>query len=107
MKSQARARLGSCLRTVLSLYNQRSERPVKSWDLTPYILQMKEKWIVITPAEEAQAALNAMRNNPYGKDACIIGKVAAQPTARVLLKTSIGGTRILDSLAGELLPRIC
>jgi len=73
----------------------------------PLYIANEGKVIVITPAEEAQAALNAMRNTIYGKNACIIGKITTQPVGRVLLKTSIGGTRIIDSLAGELLPRIC
>jgi hydrogenase expression/formation protein HypE len=48
-----------------------------------------------------------MRNCEYGVDAALIGEVCPEPNARVLLKTIIGGTRILDVLAGEILPRIC
>jgi len=47
-----------------------------------------------------------MRENKYGRDSEIIGEVIAEPK-RVLLKTVIGGARIVDMLAGELLPRIC
>jgi len=47
-----------------------------------------------------------MKENEYGKDAEIIGEVVAEPK-RVLLKTVIGGTGIVDMMAGELLPRIC
>jgi hydrogenase expression/formation protein HypE len=55
-------------------------------------------------------ALDAMRAHPLGRDAAIIGEVterAEKGRARVVMKTSIGGTRIIDVLSGELLPRIC
>jgi hydrogenase expression/formation protein HypE len=65
------------------------------------------KLIVIVPADEADAALLAMRNERYGSDAARIGTVLEQPAGRVLMKTRIGGTRILDVMAGEMLPRIC
>lgn len=73
----------------------------------PMYIANEGKVIVIVPPEEAQTALNAMINHPYGKDAAIIGEIADQPAGRVLLRTSIGATRILDTLAGEMLPRIC
>ena len=60
--------------------------------------------------DEAEAALAAMRANPYGADAAIIGEVTeAQPErgSKVFLRTAFGGTRILDMLVGEQLPRIC
>jgi hydrogenase expression/formation protein HypE len=73
----------------------------------PLYIANEGKLIVITPAEEAQAALEAMQSHVYGKDAVIIGRVRAEPASRVLMRTLIGGTRILDTLAGEMLPRIC
>jgi hydrogenase expression/formation protein HypE len=48
-----------------------------------------------------------MRATRYGEDAVIVGQVRADPAGRVLLKTAIGTTRIVDMLAGEMLPRIC
>jgi hydrogenase expression/formation protein HypE len=48
-----------------------------------------------------------MCSNPYGFMATRIGSVKSDPAGRVLLKTTIGGTRVLDVLAGEMLPRIC
>jgi len=65
------------------------------------------KLIVIVPEDEAQAALQAMQSHKYGKNACIIGRVNETPARRVLLKTQIGATRVLDVMAGEMLPRIC
>jgi len=48
-----------------------------------------------------------LRADALGKDACIIGEVVLEPAGRVILKTRIGGTRIVDMLTGEQLPRIC
>jgi hydrogenase expression/formation protein HypE len=73
----------------------------------PLYIANEGKLIVITPADQAEAALNAMRAQPYGKNASIIGKVTAENPRRVLMRTPIGGTRLLDLLAGEMLPRIC
>ncbi|GAP14941.1 hydrogenase maturation protein, carbamoyl dehydratase HypE [Longilinea arvoryzae] len=73
----------------------------------PLYVANEGKLIVIVPAEEAQAALDAMHRTQYGEEAVRIGQVKADPAARVLMKTLIGGTRILDVLAGEMLPRIC
>lgn len=73
----------------------------------PLYIANEGKVIVILPANEAESALSAMRNSPYGLDAVQIGEVKSGSAGRVLLKTPIGGTRILDVLAGEMLPRIC
>jgi len=48
-----------------------------------------------------------MRATRYGEEAVIIGKVTSEPRERVLLKTALGTTRVVDMLAGEMLPRIC
>lgn len=73
----------------------------------PLYIANEGKLIVITPPDEASVCLNAIQNSPYGVNAAIIGSITATPKGRVLLQTSIGGTRILDMLAGEMLPRIC
>ncbi|NPD31915.1 hydrogenase expression/formation protein HypE [Eggerthellaceae bacterium zg-997] len=68
------------------------------------------KMVCVVPADQAQAALQAMRAGDYGQDAAIIGEVcAARPDRgpKALIRTPIGGTRILDMLVGEQLPRIC
>jgi len=72
----------------------------------PLYVANEGKLVAIVPAEDASQVLAKMRENKYGRDAEIIGEVIAEPR-RVLLKTAIGGTRIVDMLAGELLPRIC
>ncbi|WP_124060432.1 hydrogenase expression/formation protein HypE [Gordonibacter sp. Marseille-P4307] len=68
------------------------------------------KIVCVVPADEAQAALEAMRSDRYGSDAALIGEVRDMKLERgpkALIRTSIGGTRILDMLVGEQLPRIC
>jgi hydrogenase expression/formation protein HypE len=73
----------------------------------PLYVANEGKLIVIVPPEEQAAALTAMRAHAYGKAAVKIGQVKTAPANRVLLNTLIGGTRIVDTLAGEILPRIC
>lgn len=68
------------------------------------------KMVAVVPAEQADAALSAMRAARYGENAAIIGRVlplesGARPAVRV--RTGWGSTRILDMLVGEQLPRIC
>ncbi len=68
------------------------------------------KMVCVVAPDEAEAALNAMHANCYGHDAAVIGEIVASDsdhTSRVVLKTAFGGTRILDTLVGEQLPRIC
>ncbi len=73
----------------------------------PLYVANEGKVIVIVPENEAEPALAAMRAHPYGKDAALIGQVQASPADKVLMRTTIGATRILDMLSGSMLPRIC
>lgn len=73
----------------------------------PLYVANEGKLIVVAPPDQADAALAAMQLHPYGRLAAKIGVVGAPSAGRVLLKTGIGGTRLLDMLAGEMLPRIC
>src|SRR5207302_259605 len=63
--------------------------------------------VAIVDGAEAQTALAAMRSHPLGEGAAIIGTVKDDPPTLVLLKTEFGGTRIVDMLIGDPLPRIC
>ena len=68
------------------------------------------KMVCVVPAEQAEAALAAMRANKYGADAAIIGEVVETPEERdprVSIRTGFGALRIMDMLVGEQLPRIC
>lgn len=63
--------------------------------------------IAILEKQHADAVVAVMKNHPFGKSTSIIGEVVEAPTGMVLLETSIGGSRIIDMLPGEQLPRIC
>jgi hydrogenase expression/formation protein HypE len=65
------------------------------------------KMVAVVPAEQADAALAAMKASPYGEHAAIIGDVAEGPAGKVYVHTAFGATRIMDMLVGEQLPRIC
>ncbi len=65
------------------------------------------KVVACVAPEDAEKLIAVMRGSPYGSEATIIGEVLAEPKTRVMLKTRVGGTRIIDMLAGEMLPRIC
>lgn len=73
----------------------------------PLYVANEGKLVAIVPAEDADKVLRAMRKNRYGKEAAIIGEVKAEHPGRVVMKTSIGASRIVDMLVGDLLPRIC
>lgn len=73
----------------------------------PLYIANEGKLLAIVSPEDSDPVLEAMRKSRYGKDAAIIGRVEAEPPGRLLLKTILGSTRIIDVLAGELLPRIC
>jgi hydrogenase expression/formation protein HypE len=72
----------------------------------PLYIANEGKLVAIVPAKDVPEVLAKMKENKHGRNARIIGEVISEPR-RVLLKTAVGGTRIVDMLAGELLPRIC
>lgn len=75
--------------------------------LDPLFLANEGKLLAIVAEEDAGALLSAMRAQPEGADACLIGRVVADMPGIVRLRTGIGGTRIVSMLTGEMLPRIC
>lgn len=75
--------------------------------LDPLQIANEGKLVAIVPAEQAGAALTAMRGHEVAVDAAIIGEVSAEPEGLVLLRTPVGGSRVLDMLVGDPLPRIC
>ncbi|MFU8890090.1 MAG: hydrogenase expression/formation protein HypE [Anaerosomatales bacterium] len=72
-----------------------------------YQVANEGKMVAVVPADQAEAALAAMRGAPYGDDAAIIGEVGDSPAGTVYVRTAFGATRIMDMLVGEQLPRIC
>lgn len=75
--------------------------------LDPLYMGNEGKMIAVVAAEDADKALAAMRESPYGENAAIIGKVIPGEKGTLLLETRTGGTRLLTELYGEGLPRIC
>ncbi|MBQ7355638.1 MAG: hydrogenase expression/formation protein HypE [Clostridia bacterium] len=73
--------------------------------LSPLYMGNEGKLIALLPAEEAERAIEIVRSSPYGKNAAIIGTVAAGDG--VILRTPLGGRRKIGPLVGEGLPRIC
>ncbi|MBK6646189.1 MAG: hydrogenase expression/formation protein HypE [Anaerolineales bacterium] len=73
----------------------------------PLYVANEGKLVAIVPKEEAEKVLAVMKSTRYGEGAVVIGEVVAEPKSRVLLKTTLGSTRVVDMLAGEMLPRIC
>jgi hydrogenase expression/formation protein HypE len=75
--------------------------------IDPLYVANEGKVIAVVPPEEADAGLAAWRSHPLGCRATRIGEVAAEPAGVVVLLTTFGGTRIVDMLVGDPLPRIC
>jgi hydrogenase expression/formation protein HypE len=75
--------------------------------LDPLFIANEGKLVAIVPEKYAENILVSMCKHPFGKDSAIIGKVVGEHAGMVVAKTSIGGTRVVDLPAGELLPRIC
>jgi hydrogenase expression/formation protein HypE len=73
----------------------------------PLYLANEGKLIAIVPGADAKKVLDIIRRDEFGKEAVIVGEVTDQDPGRVVLETLIGGTRIVDMLTGEQLPRIC
>ncbi|MFC1899453.1 hydrogenase expression/formation protein HypE [Chloroflexota bacterium] len=73
----------------------------------PLYVANEGKLIAIVPQEDSEKVLTAMRKNNYAKEAAIIGTVHKGNSGRVLMRTFLGASRIVDMLTGDLLPRIC
>ncbi|MDU1441932.1 MAG: hydrogenase expression/formation protein HypE [Clostridium cochlearium] len=75
--------------------------------LDPLYIANEGKVVIIVSKEDANKVLDAMKKNPLGKDASVIGEVIDDDENRVYLKTKMGGTRVLNSIEEDLIPRIC
>ncbi len=75
--------------------------------IDPLYVANEGKVVAVVPPDQADAALAAMRAHPFGRDAAVIGEIRSEPERIVVLLTSFGGTRIVDMLVGDPLPRIC
>ena len=75
--------------------------------LDPLFIANEGKMVVVVPEAGADRVLSAMRKDQHGSEAAIIGRVVADHAGMVVAQTSVGGHRVVDLPAGELLPRIC
>ena len=75
--------------------------------LDPLYVANEGKLIAIVNGDDAESIVEKMRTNPLGREAVIIGEVISDHPGIVFMKTKIGGTRVVDMLTGEQLPRIC
>ncbi|MBC8263843.1 MAG: hydrogenase expression/formation protein HypE [Anaerolineales bacterium] len=75
--------------------------------LDPLYVANEGKCLAIVAPEAAEAALEALRSHPLGREAAIIGQVVEAHPGSVILRSRVGGKRVVDMLSGEQLPRIC
>jgi hydrogenase expression/formation protein HypE len=75
--------------------------------IDPLYVANEGKFAAVVPAGEAEAAVAALRAHPLGGQAAVVGEIAEQPEGVVALRTPFGGSRIVDMLVGDPLPRIC
>jgi hydrogenase expression/formation protein HypE len=75
--------------------------------LDPLLVANEGKLLAIVPAEAADRVLVAMRAHEYGRQAVVLGRVVAEHPRMVVMRTAVGGTRVIPMPIGEQLPRIC
>jgi hydrogenase expression/formation protein HypE len=75
--------------------------------LDPLYVANEGKLIAVVSARDAERVLSAMREHPLGAGSAVIGEIVAEHAGMVVMKTRVGGTRVVGMLAGEQLPRIC
>ena len=75
--------------------------------IDPLYVANEGKLVAVVPPDEAEAALAALRAHPQGSGAARVGEIHTEPPGIVVLRTAMGGTRIVDMLVGDPLPRIC
>jgi hydrogenase expression/formation protein HypE len=75
--------------------------------IDPLYVANEGKLVAMVNPEDADAVLDKMRHHRYGKNAAVIGEVRPDHLGRVVMKTTLGASRIVDMLVGDPLPRIC
>jgi hydrogenase expression/formation protein HypE len=73
----------------------------------PLTVANEGKLVLVVPGEASEKVLAALRSHELGRDAAIIGEINEKAPGKVVLRTVVGGHRILDMLVGDMLPRIC
>jgi hydrogenase expression/formation protein HypE len=75
--------------------------------IDPLYVACEGRFVAVVDGAHADAAAAALRGHPLGEGATVIGHVQDDPSGLVLARTSFGGTRVIDTLVGDPLPRIC
>jgi len=75
--------------------------------IDPLYVACEGRFVAVVDGEQVDAAIDVLRGHPLGGGAAVIGRVRDDPPGLVLIKTAFGGTRIVDLLVGDPLPRIC
>ncbi|WP_019969277.1 hydrogenase expression/formation protein HypE [Mycobacterium sp. 141] len=75
--------------------------------IDPLYVANEGKFLAVVAPDEADAAVAALRAHPQGVHAAVVGEIVSEPHGIVALRTSFGGSRIVDMLVGDPLPRIC
>jgi hydrogenase expression/formation protein HypE len=75
--------------------------------LDPLYVANEGRLLALVPADKSQSVLSTMKAHPLGRESVIIGEVVDDHRGTVLMKSRIGGSRVVDMLSGEQLPRIC
>jgi hydrogenase expression/formation protein HypE len=120
MKDPTRGGLSAALNTIaeksaVSIWIEEEFVPIREevraasemLGLDPYEVTCEGKAIIVVGSETAEDALKAVRGTKYGEEARIIGEVRAEKPGYVLLRTVVGGTRVLRKPLGEPIPRVC
>jgi hydrogenase expression/formation protein HypE len=99
--------LGICLREESIPVHDAVRGACELLGLDPLHIANEGQFLAVVAPEYADAAINALNLAPGGEQAQIIGEVCDQPAGSVLVTTAYGGSRIVDMLVGDPLPRIC
>jgi len=103
----ARSRVGIAIRESAVPVHDAVRGACEVLGLDPLYVANEGKLVAIVAPEIADRVLARMIRHPHGADSRLLGEVTTQHPGMVLMKTSIGGTRVVDTLFGEQLPRIC
>jgi hydrogenase expression/formation protein HypE len=101
------ARVGISVSEVQVPIDQAVQGACELLGLDPLYVANEGRLVAVVPPEAADAVLAAMRAHPAGREAVDIGAVVADHPGLVVLRSRIGGERVIDLLSGEQLPRIC
>lgn len=75
--------------------------------LDPLYVANEGKLLAVVSQDDAEGVLRTMQRHPLGRNAAIIGEVIENHPGTVIMKSRIGGNRVVDMISGEQLPRIC